>query len=72
MHENSSILMGKRGERVVILMKQSESFNHKVKDMEILLVIPSDLQEMRSEDSLFLPLKLWDSCCNSIVYVSPS
>ena len=40
-----------------ILMKQSENFNHKVKDMEILLVILSDLQEMRSVDSLFLPLK---------------
>ena len=57
MHENSSISMGKRGERVVILMKQSESFNHKVNDMEILLVILSDLQGLGNEDSLFLPLK---------------
>ena len=64
--------LGKRGERVVILMKQSESFNHNVNDMESVLVILSDLQGMRSEDSLFLPLKALDSCCNSIVYVSPS
>ena len=43
----------------MILMKQSESFNHNVNDIGSLLVILPDLQGMRSEDSLFLPLKLW-------------
>ena len=45
---------------VVILMKQSESFNHNVNDIENPYYLHSDLQCLGSVDSLFLLLKVFD------------